>query len=158
MVERLEDWKSIDEVIDFAIEGEQESCDFYMEMASQMRSPVMSETFERFAREELGHKRKLMAFREGTARPLEAEGKALQDLHIADYLVDVKPSSTMSYEDALVFAMKKEKVAFRLYSRLADSITDPAISETFRALAQEEAKHKLRFEVEYDEISRRSGN
>ena len=48
--------------------------------------------------------------------------------------------------------MKKEKAAFRLYSDLAAKTDDANRKETMLGLAQEEAKHKLRFEVEYDEF------
>jgi rubrerythrin len=47
--------------------------------------------------------------------------------------------------------MKKENAAFKMYTELASQTPDPKIKETFLALAQEEAKHKLRFEMEYDE-------
>jgi rubrerythrin len=47
--------------------------------------------------------------------------------------------------------MKQEKAAFRLYTDLAASTDDDAVRDLFLGLAQEEAKHKLRFEVEYDE-------
>ena len=46
--------------------------------------------------------------------------------------------------------MKREKGAFALYDRIAQR-TSGAAAELFRALAQEEARHKLRFELEYDD-------
>ena len=49
------------------------------------------------------------------------------------------------------FAMKEEKAAFRLYSDLADRTDNAAAKEVLLMLAQEEAKHKLRFEIEYDD-------
>ena len=48
--------------------------------------------------------------------------------------------------------MKREKASFRLYSDLAASVDDEDLKQTFLALAHEEAKHKLRFEVEYDDV------
>ena len=57
----------------------------------------------------------------------------------------------MSYQDALTLAMKKEKAAFRMYTVLADKATDPVVKTLFLKLAQEESKHKLRFEIEYDD-------
>jgi rubrerythrin len=75
----------------------------------------------------------------------------VRDLKIADYLVDVKPSATMSYQDALILAMKKEKAAFRMYTKLAEKAENPDVKAVFLNLAQEESKHKLAFEVEYDE-------
>ena len=75
-------------------------------------------------------------------------------MNIAVYLVenDAQASApALDYQQALIVAMKKEKAAFKLYSALAEQTTDAAFRELFLALAQEEAKHKLRFEVEYDE-------
>jgi rubrerythrin len=47
--------------------------------------------------------------------------------------------------------MKNEKAAFKLYSDLAASAPNDALKSAFLAMAQEEAKHKLRFEVLYDD-------
>jgi hypothetical protein len=80
-----------------------------------------------------------------------AEGQVV-DLRIADYLVDVPASPNLDYRSALVLAMKKEKAAFKLYGYLAASTDDEHVRATFLALAQEEARHKLRFELEYDDL------
>ena len=58
----------------------------------------------------------------------------------------------MDYQQALILAMKKEKKAFKLYLDLAASCGDDNLEQIFLALAQEEAKHKLRFEIEYDDF------
>lgn len=71
-------------------------------------------------------------------------------LGITDRLPEIKPSADMSYVDVLAFAMKKEKTAYTLYSNLASIAQSPQLRETFLKLAQEEANHKLRFEIEYD--------
>jgi rubrerythrin len=57
----------------------------------------------------------------------------------------------MKYEDALKLAMKREKAAFKLYTNLAEKSEDNGMKSLFSMLAQEESKHKLRFEIEYDE-------
>jgi len=145
----MQTFKSVDEALDFAIKGEEESVTFYTGLADRMDKPEMKEVFHQFAAEEKGHKSKLEAVKKGKLL-LNAE-KKVADLKIGDYLVDVKPSADMDYAKALVLAMKKEKAAFRLYSDLAASAQDQGLRETFLALAQEEAKHKLRFEIEYDE-------
>ena len=56
----------------------------------------------------------------------------------------------MTYEEALIFAMKKEKKAFMLYMKLADQSETPELKRIFLSLAEEESKHKLSFELEYD--------
>jgi len=47
--------------------------------------------------------------------------------------------------------MKKEKKAFKMYTDLAATTEDAGLQSVFLGLAQEEAKHKLRFEIEYDD-------
>ena len=68
------------------------------------------------------------------------------------YVVDVKPAADLTYPDALILAMKKEKDAFRLYLLLSEETNDPAMKTLFLSLAQEESRHKLRFELEYDDF------
>lgn len=140
---------SVDEILDFAIAGEQEAVGFYTELAARMDLARMREVFEGFASEEQGHKAKLRAIKEGQ-QLLPATDRVL-DLKIADYVVDVQPKENMDYQEALILAMKREKASFKLYTDLAAAAEDEDLRKTFSALAQEEAKHKLRFEVEYDD-------
>ncbi|MCK5733915.1 MAG: rubrerythrin, partial [Candidatus Latescibacteria bacterium] len=60
-------------------------------------------------------------------------------------------SPDMSYQDALILAMKREEEAHQLYSDMGAWTNDPELEKMFAMLAQEEAKHKLRLETEYDE-------
>jgi len=139
---------SVEEIIDFAIAREVESRDFYMKLAERMENPAMRKVFENFATEELGHRLKLEAIKRGEILLVEEQVKSLD---IADYVVDVEPRPDMDYTDALVLAMKKEKAAYRLYLDLAAMAEDEELTDMFLSLAQEEAKHKLRFEIEYDD-------
>lgn len=136
-------------VLDYAIDKEIEANRFYVDLANKMRNPAMREVFEAFAKEELGHKAKLEAIKQG--KEIQ-QAKDITDLRIADYTVDVEPAPDMSYQDALILAMKKEKAAFRLYLDLADQVENEDQKALFLSLAQEEAKHKLRFEIEYDDF------
>ena len=139
----------IDEILNFAIAREEEAAAFYTDLAGKAEHAHLAELLLSFAAEELGHKAKLLAVK-GGKRFAPKPGKVM-DLQIADYMVDVEPSPGMSYQEILIVAMKNEKAAFRLYSDLAATAGDPETEATFLALAQEEAKHKLRFELEYDE-------
>ena len=58
----------------------------------------------------------------------------------------------MTYQDALILAMNKEKSAFRLYLNLSERAPNQETKDLFMSLAQEESKHKLRFEIEYDDF------
>lgn len=145
----MNQWQSVEEVLDFAIEREQESADFYNDLAGKMERKYMREAFEGFAREELAHKARIIAIKDG--KLLAPAARQVTDLKIGDYLVAEEPTAGMEYQDALILAMKNEKAAFRLYSDLARQAGGGALQTLFRTLAQEEAKHKLRFEIEYDE-------
>jgi rubrerythrin len=140
---------SIEEILDFAIEKEQDAADFYNDLASRMDREYMKQIFAQFAKEELGHKRKLLGVKEGKFM-LSSEKKVL-DLKIGDRLSDIELDSKLDFQQALILAMKAEKAAYRLYNDLAGATDDDKMKETFAALAQEEAKHKLRFEIEYDD-------
>lgn len=146
----MEDFKTINDILDFAINSEQEAVEFYSALAKNSKNAEMVETFVQFAKEEMGHKAKLMKIKnEGS---FEVRSEQIIDLKIADYMVDVEASANMSYADALIVAMKKEKSAFRLYSDLAGKAPNSNMRNIFLSLAQEESKHKLRFEIEYDDF------
>ncbi len=146
----MQTFGSVDEILDFAIKEEQEAADFYMDLAGKMDKPWMKEVFEDFSAEERGHLQKLLSVKMGQ-RLLPAAEKVM-DLKIADYLVDVEPSEEMGYQDALILAMKKEKAAFKLYTDLAAAANKEDMKKSLLALAQDEARHKLRFEIEYDNL------
>jgi rubrerythrin len=145
----MKEFETIDDILDFAIGEEEGAQKFYESLASSASSSGMREVFEGFAREERGHKARLEAIRGGKAREGFVEG--VQDLKIGDYLVELDPTPETSYQEALILAMKKEKAAFKLYSDLAAVAPDEELKNTFLGLAQEEAQHKLRFQVEYDD-------
>jgi rubrerythrin len=141
---------NVDEILDFAIEREQEAHDFYMDLAKRAERPGMGQLFEEFAKEEMGHKKKLQGIRK-KARSFPV-AKEVMDLKIGDYLLDVEPTGQLKYQEALILAMKREKKAFKLYTDLANMAADNELKLMFLSLAQEEAKHKLRFEMEYDDV------
>ena len=132
-----------------AIAEEEGAVKFYTELSKKVENEWMRDIFLEFAEEEKKHKKNLMTIKEGN-RLLPAQQK-IQDLKIGDYLVDITPTPEITYQEALILAMKKEKAAFRLYTDLAASTDTPELQSLFVSLAQEEAKHKLRFEIEYDE-------
>ncbi len=142
---------SVNELLDFAIGKEEEANEFYMSLAGRVENSSMKNLFKVFAGEELKHKAKLEAVK-GGKKLLSAEQK-IQNLKIADYLAKVEPEAdeVLDYQKALIIAMQREKASFKLYTDLA-AITDSSeLRDLLLGLAQEEAKHKLYFEREYDE-------
>jgi len=145
----MSQWHSVDEILDFAIKNEEDAAEFYTDLADRSESISMRKVFEDFAREERGHKTKLLGVKK--SGKMQPATEKIIDLKIGDYLVDTKPGPDLDVQQALILAMKQEKAAFKLYTDLAAAAPDEELRGLLLALAQEEAKHKLRFEVEYDD-------
>ena len=141
--------KSVSQVLDFAIQKEEEAAQFYNDLAARMGQKHVGDVFRSFALEELGHKEKLLAVKKGQMTLLDDQRVA--DLGIGDSLVEIVLSPHLDYKQALIVAMKAEKAAFKLYHDLASTTQDAHLKSVLLTLAQEEAKHKLRFEIEYDD-------
>jgi len=136
------------DVLDFAISGESKA--LYTKMAVTAKNPWMRKALEGFAEEELQHHEKLKAVRAGRNALVREE---IAGLGIAEKLDDVEPHPDMDYPELLVFAIKKENASHGLYKRLASIFTEPELQETFLALAEQEAQHKRRFEMEYESLT-----
>lgn len=144
----LVNFQSVDGILEFAIEKEAEARDFYLEWAEKSVAAHLKEMFQAFAGEEQKHKEKLERIKSGnTFQPATSK---VTDLKIVDYLIDIAPSPDMVYQEALTLAMRREKSAFKLYTDLAAICGDENLHNLFLSLAQEEAKHKLRMETEYE--------
>lgn len=142
-------FSSTEEILDFAIGEEQSASDFYTALAGQVNSPSVRRMFLEFGEEELQHKSKLENIKLGGVEYLPRD--RVMDLGLEEVLVDVAPTDHMDYQDALILAMKKEKAAYMMYMRLAEAASDPQLKELLKGLASQEANHRLRFEIEYDE-------
>jgi len=143
----MKKFRSIDEVLDFAIKREIEAQDFYMKLADFVENPEMAKVFSDLASEELEHKAKLEAVKAGE---ISIDGEVVGNLGITSHVKDVEPYAKMSYVDLLVVGMKKEETSRKLYTDLATIAQKHELKDIFLKLAQEEAEHKLRFEIEYD--------
>jgi rubrerythrin len=146
----MNEFKTIDEILDFAINAEQEAVEFYSGLAINAKNLEMKEVFEDFAREEMKHKARLLDVKKTGI--MESSKEKVMDLKIAEFTVTVIATPDMPYQDALIVAMKKEKAAFKLYMALSNRAENSELKDLFLSLAMEESKHKLRFELEYDEF------
>ncbi|HZD40032.1 MAG TPA: ferritin family protein [Terriglobales bacterium] len=141
--------KTVDEILDYAIDQEQQAADFYATLAARAEKAGMKKMLLEFAEEETRHKERLLAVKTGE-RKLTPEKEVL-DLKLSDYLVDIDATDNISFQDAFIIAMKRERAAFKLYSDMAGKVTDINLKQVFVGLAKEESKHKLFFETEYEE-------
>lgn len=142
------------EILQFAIAKEVEAHYFYQALARRVNNPKMQTTLENLAKEELEHKAKLEL-------EVMKAGKTIKDEQIParpdeEYIIsdDLLPLD-MDYKDMLMLGIEKEEAAFRIYVNLAASIHNESSREVLLTLAEEEVKHKLRFEAEYDILLRK---
>jgi rubrerythrin len=138
-----------DEILEFAIARELEAYHFYMALAGRVDSPQMRTVFTDLANEELEHKAQLELEVMKTGKVVPPTEKVTIPEH--DYIIsDTQSLLDMDYKDMLMLGMEKEEASFRTYVNLVPNIHDDESREVLVALAQEEVKHKLRFETEYD--------
>jgi len=143
----MKKFSSINEVLDFAVNKEIESHIFYMELADFVEQPEMAEVLTNLAMEELKHKAVLESIQAGRNTLNEKE---VGNLGVTETVKDVNPDAKMDYVEMLVVGMKREEIARQLYTDLASIAQPRQIRDIFLKLAQQEADHKLRFELEYD--------
>jgi rubrerythrin len=146
----MENFESVDEILDFAIGREIEAIRLYTDLANKVEKPEMRKVLQDFAMEEQEHKIKL---EDAKAIGFVLKEEEVGNLGIADDIEGGEIRPDMSYADILIMSMKKENVSVQLYTDLAKMVQDEEMKDMFLLLAQEEAEHKLRFEMEYDLIT-----
>jgi rubrerythrin len=144
-------FNSVEEVIEFAIEKEQEAVDFYNECAQQEVFSGSKKTLEEMAAEEQKHKDLLQKLGKEEIVISDYKFKWISDMKRSDYLVEMKYEKGMDYPDLLRLAMKREETALKLYNEMLGNSDRDDFKKVFKMLCQEEAKHKLFLETLYDD-------
>jgi rubrerythrin len=144
------------EILEFAISREVEAHYFFLALADRVEDPKMRQVFEDLAAEELEHKAKLELEILKTGRTLPEQqippGRPKSDYIISesDLPLDI------DYTDMLLLGIAKEEAAFRMFVNLIPTVQDEESREILLVLAEEEVRHKLRFENEYNKLHGKS--
>lgn len=145
------DLKTFDKIIAFAIAREADAEAFYRDLAGKVTQDDVRTLLEEFAEEERMHKDKLEKVHAGQIGVLS--GHPAPRFNAPIDISPARPHPDMSLTEALAFAIKKEKAAYRLYLDMAVDAPTEDLMEVFLNLAREEANHKVRFEIEYDDLT-----
>ncbi|MBE3110614.1 MAG: ferritin family protein [Acidobacteria bacterium] len=141
-------FRSVADIIAFAVEREKEAADGYGRMAGLARTPGLREFLLFLRQEEEAHRRLLEGL---TEEELDGLVPAfVPDLRLIDYLVEEKLTDDMSLQELLIFAAQKEKKAAELYDTLARMAEASGHHRVFEFLAGQERAHKLKIEAEYE--------
>jgi rubrerythrin len=143
-------FKTFAEVLDFAVEKEEKTANFYLQLAKTVGQQSTRKALKGFAKRSLKHRKRLVKMkRDGDTAIPPAN---IQGLKIMKYITrEISPHADMDVREAMVLAIKTASTTQNLYADLANQTEDPKIQGLFAALAQEEAQQKLKLETEYDE-------
>ena len=144
------------EILEIAIAREVESIKLYLALAEYFVTKDISKIFIDTANEEMKHKNDLelevMKFGSVIETENDFSDVSIEDSGILGELL--LPEA--DYKNFLLLAISKEEAAFRFYVDLLSSIKDHQSREIIYELAQEEVRHKLKFEIEYQMQSKES--
>ena len=144
------------EILEFAISREVEAYYFFLALAGRVEDPKMRQVFEDLAAEELEHKAKLELEILKTGRTLPDESMPPGRPESGYIMSDSDLPLDIDYKDMLMLGIEKEAAAFRMFVNLIPTVQDEESREILLALAEEEIRHKLRFETEYDMLFKKS--
>ena len=139
------------DILKFAVAKEIEAHQLYTDMARQHENRNLHDVLLGFAQEELRHKAKL-EMEIIKAGSVVADPEEITNFDYTDHLEHYNPLNK-EYHELLQTAIKKEKLSFRFYIDLALAVKEHDARETFIALAEQEARHKVMLEYEYDVIT-----
>lgn len=136
------------DIIQFAIEREEEAAEAYGNMSEKALDQGLKELLLELKEEEINHKNLLEDISKEKIESLEVS--SVIDLKISDYLVEEPPGTDMTFQDLLIFAAKKEQKASELYSSLGQKANSEELKKLFDFLVEQEKKHKLKLEIWYE--------
>lgn len=147
--------ESILDILRFAISKEQASEQFYTELAEKVTDPATQSMFMVIAKQEKNHAEalKLEIMKAGYTyndkAPMDIDSEYEWDEHLE---LD-NDARDMGYVDALLLAIQKERAAFGLYAQLVGMTDDKELRKVLLQLAEEEMRHVLQFEREYQAVT-----
>jgi rubrerythrin len=140
--------KAFEEIILFAIRKEVEASTLYGTYSNLAKSQNVKKMFQDLKDEELKHKKILEGLKKEDLTRYQL--KKIPDLKISNYTLEEDYSPDMNYQETLWLAIKREEKSVKLYQDLSKGAAEPELEKMFQVLAQEESKHKLKLETEYD--------
>ncbi|MBE0537447.1 MAG: ferritin family protein [Phycisphaerae bacterium] len=148
------EFRSMEDILNFAIKKEEASCIFYADMAARVADPLAGGLFQDIAQEEATHRQQLQLEIMKLGKVVDGSDDWAENAVIADIVGEGELPGDFDTADALRLAISKEQAAYRLYIDLIRLMQDQAAIDTFVALAEEEVRHKLKFESAYDSYMR----
>jgi rubrerythrin len=140
------------EVLELAIAREVRAVQLFLGFAEYFADSDMAQIFIDVAKEEMRHKADLELEVVKLGHTIQIQ-EDWDKLPIDDNIIsDLFSTTDVGYEDFLLFAIAKEKASFRFYVEMLPLVREQESREILLAMAEEEVKHKYRFEMEYEKL------
>ena len=141
--------KTVSEIIDIAIQREEEAFAFYMDIYGKVSETAVKDTLEFIAGEEKKHREFLVKYRDGGFGVDSLRMNDPIDYRIAEHLEEPEVKADMRSEDVYLVAAHRESRSHQFYSDLARLHTGGELNEMLLKIASEELKHKEKMEYLY---------
>ena len=141
--------KKISEVIDMAIQREEDAITFYRELNNKIHDQSIKDTIEWIAGEEKKHKAFLVNYREGRQGPDALKMRAAVNYEIAEHLKEPPIETVTGGADVFLMASHRELKSYKFYSGLAHLHPEGELRTTLFKMAGEELAHKEKMEYLY---------
>ena len=150
----MQTFETYEAILEFGVLKERQANRFYLAMAQRVADEQISRLFEELAAEELQHKANLELELMKAGRVVDTAPDT-EEIDNADYIISDSSQLDMDFSDVLDLAVAKEDAAFRLYIDMAAKAKSQESRDMLLAMAQEEVRHKMRFETERDKLTGR---
>lgn len=143
------------EILRYAISREVISHELYLALAKRTSRPSQRQLFTVLAEEERQHKAKLEL-------ELMKMGQVVDDAEMTASLEDtaiipaLREDAPDDFRTVIMTAIERERGAFRIFVNLAMQITSDPQRELLLSLAEEEARHRVLLQLEYDALEPRA--
>lgn len=147
-------FSSMKDVLEFAISKEQASVQFYHDIASQMKNSATKALFEALVNNEKDHVESLRLEIEKLGFTVSEKTEIPLSTYEWEERLDIdEQARDMTFIEALLVAIQKERAAFRLYAQLIGTSGNEEFDHILMELAEEEMRHVLQLEREYEAIT-----
>ena len=146
------EFTSIPEILKFSISKEQASVRFFQDMASKTNAPATKSIFEVLAEREKEHVAELELEIQKLGYTVNTSKEQNTMFHWEESLDSDETIHDMDFIEVLLLAIQKERAAFRLYIQIMATVKNKQLTAVLMDLAEEEMRHVLQLEQEYEAI------
>jgi len=140
---------TVADVIETAIQREEEAHAFYMGIYDKVEDESTRQTLEFIAGEEKKHREFLVRYKEGGYGAAALRMNEPVDYKLAEHLEEPPLEEGLSSEKVYLIASHRELRSYQFYTGLAEMHPTGELNEILRKIASEELKHKEKMEYLY---------